>query len=93
MEFTPELKANIEKLIEKYEAQGQDINAYLEGLLYSNTINYWDYIQVDTLLTLQKTYSIYPDETIFLIYHQAPEKEKIFCILIFNYSVKLILKC
>lgn len=73
MEFSPEIRANIEKLIEKYEAQGQDINAYLEGLLYSNTINYWDYIQVDTLLTLQKTYSIYPDETIFLIYHQITE--------------------
>ncbi len=73
MEISPEIQSKIQLLIEKYEAQGQDINSYLEGLLYSKTINYWDYIQVDTLLSLQKTYSVHPDETIFLMYHQITE--------------------
>jgi tryptophan 2,3-dioxygenase len=73
MDISPEIQTKIQQLIEKYDAQGQDINAYLEGLLHSKTINYWDYIQVDTLLSLQKTYSIHPDETIFLMYHQITE--------------------
>ena len=42
------------KLEEKYAAEGQPIEAYLEGLLHAKAINYWDYIQVDALFSLQK---------------------------------------
>lgn len=52
---------------------GQDINAYLDGLLLSNYLTYWDYIHLDTLLTLQNPKTDYPDEQIFIVYHQITE--------------------
>lgn len=73
MEMTPEILQRIELLKAKYDAQGQDLTTYLDGLLHAKTVNYWDYIQVDTLLSLQKTYTDFPDESIFLMYHQITE--------------------
>lgn len=64
---------NLEKLNEKYQSMGQDASSYLDGLLLSNYTNYWDYINVDTLLTLQKTKTDFPDELIFVMYHQITE--------------------
>jgi len=61
------------KLHEKYESMGQDINAYLDGLLLSNYLTYWDYIHLDTLLTLQHPKTDFPDEQIFIMYHQITE--------------------
>ena len=52
---------------------GQDTSAYLEGLLLCNYMPYWDYVGLDTLLTLQKPRTDYPDEHIFIIYHQINE--------------------
>ncbi len=63
----------IQMLQEKYALMGQDLNAYLEGLLLSNYLTYWDYIQADTLLTLQNPKTDYPDEHIFIMYHQITE--------------------
>ncbi len=63
----------IQLLQEKYAQMGQDINSYLEGLLLSNYLTYWDYVQVDTLLTLQNPKTDYPDELIFIMYHQITE--------------------
>lgn len=73
MEITPELKERLEKLEAKYAAMGQDLNAYLDGLLQSDSVKYWDYIQVDTLLSIQKPRTKYPDEKIFIMYHQITE--------------------
>lgn len=73
MEITPELKDKLAKLEEKYSAIGQDLNAYLDGLLYADTVKYWDYIQVDSLLSLQKPRTPFPDEKIFIMYHQITE--------------------
>jgi len=73
MSHNPEIEKRINSLEEKYKAQNQEIVPYLDGLLHSKTINYWDYVQVDTLLTLQKTYTDFPDEAIFLMYHQITE--------------------
>ncbi len=67
------IQENIEKLNDKYQAMGQDVSAYLDGLLLSNYHNYWEYINVDTLLTLQKPKTDFPDEHIFIIYHQITE--------------------
>ncbi len=62
------------KLLEdKYAQMGQDLHSYLDGLLLSNYLTYWDYIQVDTLLTLQNPKTDYPDEVIFIMYHQITE--------------------
>jgi tryptophan 2,3-dioxygenase len=60
-------------LEEKYGKSGQDMKSYLEGLLHADYINYWDYIQVETLLTLQKPRTPVKDEIIFIIYHQITE--------------------
>ncbi|GAB4207986.1 MAG: tryptophan 2,3-dioxygenase family protein [Bacteroidia bacterium] len=63
----------LELLFEKYALSGQDVNSYLDGLLISNYLPYWDYISVDTLLTLQKPRTDFPDEVIFIVYHQITE--------------------
>ena len=63
----------IKLLEDKYAQMGQDLNGYLDGLLLSNYLTYWDYIQLDTLLTLQNPKTDYPDEQIFIMYHQITE--------------------
>ena len=73
MEFEPKTLENLKLLQEKYAAIGQDLNSYLEGLLYADYVKYWDYIQVDTLLSLQKPRTNFPDEVIFIMYHQVTE--------------------
>ncbi|MDO6760519.1 tryptophan 2,3-dioxygenase family protein [Tamlana sp. 2_MG-2023] len=61
------------KLKEKYEAIDQDLETHLEGLLHSKPINYWDYIHTDTLLNLQIPRTDFPDEMVFIMYHQISE--------------------
>jgi tryptophan 2,3-dioxygenase len=73
MEFSEEIKKKLNLLEEKYKASGQDISAYLEGLLYADYINYWNYIHLDTLLSLQTPITNIPDEEIFIMYHQVTE--------------------
>lgn len=73
MEFSEELKGRIEKLSEKYQASGQELIAFLDGLLYADYITYWDYIHLDTLLSLQTPRTPIPDEEIFIMYHQITE--------------------
>lgn len=73
MEFTPEIIDKINKLQEKYEAMGQDMASYLDGLLYADFLTYWDYIHLDTLLSLQSPKTPFPDEEIFIMYHQITE--------------------
>lgn len=73
MELTPEIKEKLEKLQEKYAAMGQDMASYLDGLLYADFLTYWDYIHLDTLLSLQNPKTPFPDEEIFIMYHQITE--------------------
>ena len=63
----------IQAIEEKYIALGENPETYLKGLLQAKPINYWDYIQVDTLLSLQKTRTDFKDEEIFVMYHQVTE--------------------
>ncbi|SHJ30456.1 tryptophan 2,3-dioxygenase family protein [Pseudozobellia thermophila] len=62
-----------DKIKRKYEDMGENPEAYLEGLLHAKPINYWDYIEVDTLLSLQRPRTRFKDETIFIMYHQVTE--------------------
>lgn len=71
--MSEEILKKIEALSEKYAASGQDLVSYLEGLLYADYLPYWDYIQLDTLLTLQKPRTSFPDEKVFIVYHQITE--------------------
>ncbi|MDX1543355.1 MAG: tryptophan 2,3-dioxygenase family protein [Christiangramia sp.] len=73
MEIKPEIAERINKLEEKFRNSGQDMGSYLDGLLYDRYLSYWDYISVDTLLSLQKTNTHFPDETVFITYHQITE--------------------
>lgn len=68
-----EITENLEKLNLKYQSMGQDLSSYLDGLLLSNYTTYWDYVNLDTLLTLQKPKTDFPDESIFIMYHQVTE--------------------
>jgi tryptophan 2,3-dioxygenase len=73
MELTPQIKDKLDKLQEKYAAMGQDMSAYLDGLLHADFLTYWDYIHLDTLLSLQSPKTQFPDEEIFIMYHQITE--------------------
>lgn len=68
-----EIVDKIKLLEEKFRASGQDLSSYLEGLLHADYLNYWDYINLDTLLTLQQPRTSFKDEKIFIIYHQITE--------------------
>jgi tryptophan 2,3-dioxygenase len=73
MGITPEIQQKLEQLQEKYAAMGQDMASYLDGLLYADFLTYWDYIHLDTLLSLQSPKTPFPDEEIFIMYHQITE--------------------
>ena len=73
MEMTDKISEQLERLNQKYAAMGQDMTSYLEGLIEADYLTYWDYIHLDTLLTLQKPRTHYPDEKIFIVYHQITE--------------------
>ncbi len=61
------------KIEQKYTELGENPDTYLRGLLHAKPINYWDYIEVDTLLSLQKPRTYFKDESIFIMYHQVTE--------------------
>lgn len=71
--FDDVILSKVQALQEKYAAMGQDLSSYLDGLLYADYLTYWDYINLDTLLSLQHPITPIPDESIFIIYHQITE--------------------
>ena len=72
-EFSPAVLTQLRRLQQRYAAGGQDLAAYLEGLYHAEYVHYWDYIELDTLLSLQRPLTKFPDETIFIVYHQVTE--------------------
>lgn len=73
MAISPEIEKRIELLEEKYRNSGQDLGSYLDGLLHDRYLTYWDYIHLDTLLSIQVPKTHFPDEEIFIMYHQITE--------------------
>lgn len=73
MKNKEKIDLQISKLEEKYKNSGQDLSSYLDGLLYQRYLTYWDYIHLDTLLSLQIPRTHFPDEEIFIMYHQITE--------------------
>jgi tryptophan 2,3-dioxygenase len=69
----PALIEQLKKLHQKYAVMGQDLSSYLDGLLHSEYLTYWDYIHLETLLSLQNPKTSFPDEKIFIVYHQITE--------------------
>lgn len=83
MHFDPEVLSRLKQLEQKYAAMGQNMQSYLEGLLYADYLKYWDYIHLDVLLNLQTPRTSFPDEEIFIVYHQITE-------LYFKLTIKAI---
>jgi tryptophan 2,3-dioxygenase len=73
MEHSPETHSLLASLQQKFDAIDQKTNTHLEGLLWSNPITYWDYIQTDVLLNIQNQRTTLPDEMVFIMYHQVNE--------------------
>ncbi len=73
MTTKPDLTEKLRLLEAKFSAMGQDLNSYLDGLLHADYLTYWDYIHLDTLLSLQNPRTPFPDEEIFIMYHQITE--------------------
>lgn len=73
MDKQPDLQEQLKKLQGKYAVMGQDLSSYLDGLLYSDYLTYWDYIHLDTLLSLQNPKTSFADERVFIMYHQITE--------------------
>ena len=71
--FDAEVLDRLGLLRDKYAAMGQDLVSYLDGLLHADFPTYWDYINLDTLLSLQHPVTQFPDEEIFITYHQITE--------------------
>lgn len=71
--LSPEIQDRLNRLAEKYQASGQELLDFLDGLLYQDYNTYWDYIHLDTLLSLQTPITDIPDEEIFIMYHQITE--------------------
>jgi len=69
----PEIAKKIQQLEKKFKNSGQDLGSYLDGLLHDRYLTYWDYIHLDTLLSLQIPMTHFPDEEIFITYHQITE--------------------
>lgn len=72
-QIDPKILEKILLLQEKFKSSGQDMLSYLEGLLYADYLTYWEYINLDTLLSLQQPKTSFKDEKIFIIYHQITE--------------------
>jgi tryptophan 2,3-dioxygenase len=61
------------QLNNKYQLDGQSFSCHLEGLLHAGYNSYWNYTQLDILLNIQKPRTVFPDEMIFIGYHQITE--------------------
>ncbi|HTF03213.1 MAG TPA: tryptophan 2,3-dioxygenase family protein [Bacteroidia bacterium] len=69
----PDRSEILKKIEEKYQGLGQDAGNFLKGFSHIKALTYWDYIEVDTLLSLQRPRTDFPDEPIFIMYHQVTE--------------------
>jgi len=66
-------KELIEGIYDRYKGLNLDPETFLKGMMFNKPMNYWDYVEVNTLLTLQKPRTEFKDEFIFIVYHQITE--------------------
>lgn len=71
--MNPELEKRLKALEAKYAQDGQKLLDHLDGLLERRYTTYWDYVKLDSLLSLQEPATEHHDEYIFIIYHQITE--------------------
>ncbi|MFA0963313.1 tryptophan 2,3-dioxygenase family protein [Roseivirga sp. BDSF3-8] len=63
----------LEQLLTKFDSSEQSVSCHLEGLYRSSYQNYWDYLRLNTLLSTQNPKTSFPDEMVFILYHQVAE--------------------
>lgn len=63
----------IRDIEKKYLFAGENPDTYLKGLLHAKPLTYWDYVEVETLLSLQRPRTDFKDEVVFILYHQVTE--------------------
>ena len=63
----------LENIDAKFRAVDRDADTFLEGFQHAKLLTYWDYIQTDVLLNLQTQRTVFPDEMVFIAYHQINE--------------------
>jgi len=73
MEITEKELSLLKELKAKHIKRGESFEAHIQGAIYRDYINYWDYVGIDALLNLQKPETKHPDEMTFIIYHQITE--------------------
>jgi tryptophan 2,3-dioxygenase len=73
MELDNRLSQALQVLANSRKHTGQSLEQIIRGVSNQQTLTYWDYIQQDALLSLQVPKTNYPDEQLFLIYHQITE--------------------
>ena len=68
-------KSKFESVISELKDKHEDLNTdvYLEGIQSAKPLTYWDYIQPEALLNLQIQRTEFPDEMVFITYHQINE--------------------
>lgn len=71
--LSPQDLEKLTRLRDRYAREGQELGAHLDGLLQAEFSNYWDYIRLDTLLSLHTPRTACPDEVGFIVYHQVSE--------------------
>ncbi len=64
---------NLVRLQGKFDEAGQNLASHLEGLFYAEYQRYWEYVRLDTLLSLQSPRTDFADEMVFIVYHQITE--------------------
>lgn len=72
--------SRVELLREKFTAAGEDLAVHLEGMRHAEFLTYWEYLRLDTLLTLQAPRTALPDERIFILLHQIAELQLKLCL-------------
>jgi len=72
-EIKPDQLDTLKKINEKYDALYQDASPFLKGFAMQKPVTYWDYIGLETLLSLQRPRTNFSDEPIFIMYHQVTE--------------------
>ena len=71
--MTTNRNQTIQNIEDKFKQIDQNPDVHFEGLLWSKTMNYWDYIMPEALLNLQVQRTTLPDEMVFIMYHQINE--------------------
>lgn len=68
-----EIVREIRKDIHNNHQKSDDNLNLPEGLSNTKKVTYWDYVKVDTLLSLQEPKTDFKDEVTFILYHQLTE--------------------